>query len=634
MKLKQQYHNFSAVLFSGAMAIFYFITFAANNYYELIPVIPDFTVLVIITAATVGAAIWYRRQVIAHIGLVGAYAVPFLLDDGSGKVMIFFSYVALINCGILVISIRQYWKPLLYSSFIITWLVFLQWYFLSFTGSDQLAMALSFALIYFLIFYIIHIGYKIIKNELFAVSDIWLIMANSAIFYGLGYAMLSRTEGGGDFLGLFTFGNAIIQTIFWSIVFIKKRSDENLVAFIGGLALVFATIAIPVQLDGRWVTLLWAGEGLLLLWLGRSRQNPVYEWLSYPVIFMAFCSLVSDWTMVYGQYSVENPENWLRPFVNINLLSSLLVATSLGLITWLCHNGRFTTSLTGKEVLIRVLDVAIPVMFIAVLYFAFLLEITNTFGQLFTDSRINTSSDPLVKRFACNYDIMNFSMISVFSYSMIFFSLLSFINIRRIRSTVTGMPNMIINLVFLALFLTFGLIAIGGLRDSYLDLSGEHFFHAGIWNILVRYIGFTCAGIMLYAISTYVRSGILRIDFSTQFDILFHIVLLTIISNELINWMDLSRAGHSYKLALSILFGVYSLGLIILGIMKRKKHLRLCAMVLFGGTLLKLFFYDLTDLDTISKTIVFLSLGILLLIISFLYNKYTRSIFEENNDKQ
>jgi uncharacterized membrane protein len=51
---------------------------------------------------------------------------------------------------------------------------------------------------------------------------------------------------------------------------------------------------------------------------------------------------------------------------------------------------------------------------------------------------------------------------------------------------------------------------------------------------------------------------------------------------------------------------------------------------LFAVTLLKLFFYDISYLDTISKTIVFVSLGILLLIISFLYNKYKNLISGEN----
>ena len=45
--------------------------------------------------------------------------------------------------------------------------------------------------------------------------------------------------------------------------------------------------------------------------------------------------------------------------------------------------------------------------------------------------------------------------------------------------------------------------------------------------------------------------------------------------------------------------------------------------------LMKLFFYDFSDLDTIAKTIAFTLLGILLLIISFLYNKYRNIISDE-----
>ncbi|HLM60834.1 MAG TPA: DUF2339 domain-containing protein [Pyrinomonadaceae bacterium] len=81
---------------------------------------------------------------------------------------------------------------------------------------------------------------------------------------------------------------------------------------------------------------------------------------------------------------------------------------------------------------------------------------------------------------------------------------------------------------------------------------------------------------------------------------------------------------------LSILWGSYTLFLIIIGIVKRKKHLRIGAIVLFALTLLKLFFYDIAELDTISKTVVFVSLGVLLLTISFLYNKYKDFIFEES----
>ena len=53
------------------------------------------------------------------------------------------------------------------------------------------------------------------------------------------------------------------------------------------------------------------------------------------------------------------------------------------------------------------------------------------------------------------------------------------------------------------------------------------------------------------------------------------------------------------------------------------------AMVLFGITLAKLFLYDIASLNTISKTIVFVSLGILLLVISFLYNKFKDKIVDD-----
>ncbi len=77
-----------------------------------------------------------------------------------------------------------------------------------------------------------------------------------------------------------------------------------------------------------------------------------------------------------------------------------------------------------------------------------------------------------------------------------------------------------------------------------------------------------------------------------------------------------------YKLGLSIMWGSYALLLISLGILWRRSHLRIAAIVLFGATLVKLFAYDLASLSTVSKTIVLVVLGVLLLVMSFLYTKF------------
>ena len=113
------------------------------------------------------------------------------------------------------------------------------------------------------------------------------------------------------------------------------------------------------------------------------------------------------------------------------------------------------------------------------------------------------------------------------------------------------------------------------------------------------------------------------------FDFVLHIAVLWIVSSELIHWMDILSSMESYKLGLSILWGVYSLSMIVLGIAKKQKHIRIAAMFLFSATLVKLFIYDIAHLTTIAKTIVFVCLGVLLLIISFLYNKYTLLISDE-----
>jgi uncharacterized membrane protein len=56
-------------------------------------------------------------------------------------------------------------------------------------------------------------------------------------------------------------------------------------------------------------------------------------------------------------------------------------------------------------------------------------------------------------------------------------------------------------------------------------------------------------------------------------------------------------------------------------------------MVLLGITLVKLFFYDLSTLTTISKTVVLLVLGMIMLMASFLYNKFKDSILGEEENK-
>lgn len=628
IKLKQKYEAFSAVLVSGAIAIMYFITYAAYAFYNLFPQTMAFALMLLFTAFTVVAAINYNRQVIAHIGLVGAYAVPFLLSDGSGKVAILFTYMAIINAGILIIAFKKYWKPLYYAAFGLSWLIFAAWYAGSYREAEHFNLALLFLCIFFGLFYAIFLGYKLIQKEQFQLPDIIMLLANAFIFYGIGYSILSAHITGRQLLGLFTLGNAIIHFIISAVIYRQKLADRQLFFLVAGLSLVFITIAIPVQLNGSWVTLLWTGEALLLFWIGRTKSVPIYEWLSYPLMLLAFVSLLQDWMMVYETYPPGQYTRGTRPLLNVTFLGALLFIAAFGAILQLNRSRKYTPAL--HKTLFQLVSFAIPAILLFVIYNSLRLEIAGYFDQLYNASVSpgKVSGDGFYDGTG-NYDLKKFKSIWLLNYSLAFMSLLSFFNIAKIKSRQLGLVNLGLNVLVILVFLAQGLYALSELRDSFLGKNNTSHFAVGYQHIGIRYISLLLAGVLLFACYRYIRQVFMEVKFTIWFDLLLHISILWVASSELINWLELAGSHQSYRLGLSILWGVYALLLIALGIWKKKQHLRVGAIILFGITLVKLFFYDIADLDTISKTVVFVSLGVLLLIISFLYNKYKHLIADD-----
>jgi len=629
IKLKKKYKNYSAVLISGAIAIMYFITYSSYAFYNLIPQTIAFTLMVIFTIFTVIASIKYDKQVIAHIGLIGAYAVPFLLSENSGKVVILFSYMSIINIGILVISFKRNWKPLYYSTFGLTWFIFVSWYETDYVTSKHFDLTLTFLGIFFTIFYLTILAYKLLQKEKFERKDIILILINSFLFYGLGYAILSNHETGKQLLGLFTLANAIIHFIVSVFIYKQKLADKNFFYLVLGLVLVFITIAIPVQLNGNWVTLLWAGEAALLFWIGRTKNISIYEKLSYPLIFIAFFSLVQDWKFLYNNYYPKNPDTKLVPLFNINFLSSLLFVLAIGFINYLNSKKEYSKAIISNKTFSNIIAFSIPTILIIAIYYTFRMEIVNYWNQLYIDSEVIIKSNKNYPSHYWNSDLRKYKIIWIINYSLLFVSLLAYLNFKKIKNSILGYLNLGLIVLIIVIFLTQGLYNLSELRESYLDQTLSEYYKIGNFNIVIRYISFVFVAVTLFVTKKYIQQNFIKKEFKIGFDLLLHISTLWILSSELIHWMDIAEFSQSYKLGLSILWGFYSLFLIAFGIWKNKKISRIGAIALFAITLIKLFLYDISHLDTIAKTIVFVSLGVLLLIISFLYNKYKNNIINE-----
>ena len=151
--------------------------------------------------------------------------------------------------------------------------MYIQWYLTAFQPYEHFEIALFFLYVIFATFYLMFLVYKLNQKEKFEIDDVLLLLANSFLFYGFGYNILIHDTAGQQFLGLFTFFNAIVHFIFSVIIYSQNISNRNFFNLVSGLVIVFMTIAIPLQLDGEWLTLLLVAEAMFLFCDGKKNED-------------------------------------------------------------------------------------------------------------------------------------------------------------------------------------------------------------------------------------------------------------------------------------------------------------------------------------------------------------------------
>jgi uncharacterized membrane protein len=76
------------------------------------------------------------------------------------------------------------------------------------------------------------------------------------------------------------------------------------------------------------------------------------------------------------------------------------------------------------------------------------------------------------------------------------------------------------------------------------------------------------------------------------------------------------------KLYISVGWAILAMVTTGAGFVLKQKSMRLPGILLFALTILKVFAYDTSNLDTLYRMISFLVLGVILMLVSFVYNKY------------
>lgn len=613
--LKKKYESFSAILVSGAMTIFYFVTFIAYAVFGYFPQSLAFVLMFLFTAFTVLASLSYNQVVIAIIGLVGGYAVPFLLSNNSGQVEILFAYTAIINIGVLILSFYKQWRSLYISALFLTWLLlFSTW--ASAYQYDDFVPYFVFNLVTFLTFYVAFIAQKIHRVQELEAVDVLLFLFSSLSFYAMGVWLISDYyPNNRTFVAMFTLLNAVFHFLVGYYFHLKKTPSQALKYLVLVLALSFATLVIPIQFKGTWITIFWIAEAALLFGFGRTKKMPVYERISYAVVILATFSLLIDWGKgSYSIFDMEDASAYITPFANSLFITGLLYSVAVGAMAYINDKYKETGTLN------KVLSFLFNIFSVLILYCTFYREIS-----VFCDMRALHQDPEIYSHYEAYQDLNTFKGVWHIIYSVLFISAYSFLNVKYLKNKLLAELQISLNFLLLTIFMTLGLYYFSELRERYMEEAQEG-GQLSLWFLNIRYVGLLSLLILgnsIYALSKFLefKTGARRV-----LEMLLHLVILWVASSELLHWTDIYESVANYKLGLTILWGGYAILLVVLGIFKRKKYQRISGIILVGFTLLKLFFYDTTHLDTLHKTIVFVLLGVLLLVASFLYNKYTKEI--------
>ena len=262
LSLRKKYEVFSMILFSGSMASVYFTTYAACEYYTLIPGTIAFALMLSLTCFTVYNAIKYNRQEIAILGLVGAYGIPFFVRGNSENTTILFSYIFIINTGLLLISFKKYWLSLTYISFFTTWLIYLSSLLMHSAGGEVYESDMLFCYTFFVFFLFNSLAFKAIKRLPVTPSDTLLIIANTIFLY-FSLILLSKEYGKNSVETI---------TVYFGIVYLlaamtikKYLPSQN--HFYNGLFCVSLTALAAfagIKFNGFTLTILWVAMAVIM----------------------------------------------------------------------------------------------------------------------------------------------------------------------------------------------------------------------------------------------------------------------------------------------------------------------------------------------------------------------------------
>jgi uncharacterized membrane protein len=289
-RLRLSRPGYGLILQGGAIGVLYLTVFAAFRLYQLLPGAFVLALLAAMAVFSAMLAVMQDSRSLAAMGVSGGFLAPILASTGGGSHIMLFSFYALLNFGILVIAWYKAWRVLNLLGFAFTFVIGLLWgarYY-----HPELFPSTEPFLILFFLFYVAIAVLFALRQDATITSrvDGTLVFGTPLIAFGLQTALVRDFEYGAAFSAL-TLGACYL--LLAKFLFARARDNVRLLceAFIA-LGVVFATLAIPLALDGRWTAAAWALEGAAIVWAGVRQEKLLARGFG---IFLQFAAGAAFW---------------------------------------------------------------------------------------------------------------------------------------------------------------------------------------------------------------------------------------------------------------------------------------------------------------------------------------------------
>lgn len=624
-KLRKKYAAFSSVFVAGAIAVFYFTIGIAFHRYQLFGQTAAFMIMVGITTFSCLVSLSYNRKELAVLSLIGGFAVPFMISTGQGNYVVLFTYILILNIGILALAYHKKWGIVNILSYVFTIILYGAWLFKDIEEKNPHYLgALLFGFAFYFLFILINIINNVRTKGVFSSIELGILASNTFLFYGAGMIILEQYHP--ELKGLFTTVLGLLNFGYAWFLYKKWGQNKTAVYLLIGLTLTFITLAIPIQFEGNFITLFWSAEAVILMWLAQKSKISTYRFASVIVHFLMMVSLLMDWNAIYPSATV------LNIVFNKICLTGIFAVVSLVAIYYLLKTEEENQEQFGIIFNPKKYRSFVGATSIIIAYFVGLFEVCFQ-ADHYIDGVNSAITLPIV-------------------YHLIFSALL-FYGLCKTKSTFNHKLASIIAVVNIALFAFW--------FSNYAFYEHEQYIRTGIHQRIGFYLHYISLliivffGYKLYQINKEnpvfelfkkniaIWMAAFFIIYFASTELMLHGL---VISNSPVTAQDIQSSNlyhapnesHDYKRIIAydtiqatrtqiiktgfpILWGILAFVFLIIGIRKRNKTLRIVALSLLGITILKLFLFDISNASETGKIMAFILLGILILIISFVYQK-------------